>query len=74
MILFFIYKSQPWPNSGSMMVGFTAKADDKQAIAIDEIEIAEAAWFTRDALPNYPPERSIAGEMIDKFKMKGSII
>lgn len=67
------YKSQPWPNSGSMLIGFTAKADDKQPIRVDGIEIVEAAWFTRDNLPNYPPERSIAGEMIDSFKVKGEI-
>lgn len=61
------YKSQPWPFSGSMMIGFIAEADDKQPIRIDENEIAEAAWFSRTNLPNYPQQRSIAGELIDKF-------
>lgn len=63
------YKSQPWPLSGSMMIGYIAEADDTQAIRMDEKEILEAAWFTRDNLPNHPPAAiSIAGEMIEKFK------
>ncbi len=62
------YKSQPWPLSGSMMVGFIAEADDNQPISIDEKEIAEAAWFTRGNLPAYSLNISIAGEMIEKFE------
>ncbi|MFB6342476.1 NAD(+) diphosphatase [Saccharicrinis sp. FJH62] len=62
------YKSQPWPFSGSMMIGFIAEADETQPILIDEKEIAEAAWFTRDNLPAHPSLISIAGEMIEKFE------
>jgi NAD+ diphosphatase len=62
------YKSQPWPFSGSMMIGYWADADDTQPIRIQESEIAEAAWFSRDNLPNHPREISIAGEMIRLFK------
>ena len=29
------YKSQPWPFSGSMMIGFFAEADDNQTICAD---------------------------------------
>lgn len=61
------YKSQPWPLSGSMMIGYIAEADDKQPIVIDEKEIAEAEWFTRGNLPEHPSTISIAGEMIEKF-------
>lgn len=66
------YKSQPWPLSGSMMIGFTAEADEDQPIIIDHKEIAEAAWFSRGNLPNHPSTISIAGEMIDKFE-KGKL-
>jgi len=62
------YKSQPWPFSGSMMIGFFAEVDDAQTICPDNIEITEAAWFTRGNLPNHPTTISIAGEMIDKFE------
>lgn len=62
------YKSQPWPLSGSLMIGFVAEADDSQPISTDDIEIAEAAWFSRGNLPQYPSNISIAGEMIEKFE------
>ncbi len=61
------YKNQPWPLSGSMMVGFVAEADENQPITIDGDEISEAAWFSRGNLPNHSMSISIAGEMIDKF-------
>ncbi|HRZ42943.1 MAG TPA: NAD(+) diphosphatase [Bacteroidales bacterium] len=62
------YGSQPWPLSGSMMIGFTAEADDRQTLQIDHKELADAAWFQKDALPHHPPALSIAGEMIEKFE------
>lgn len=62
------YKSQPWPFSSSMMIGYWAEADENQLIVIDENEISEAAWFSCDNLPNHPPDISIAGEMIELFK------
>ncbi len=61
------YKSQPWPLSGSMMIGFVAEADESQPIVVDENEIAEAAWFTRGHLPPHSLNLSIAGEMIERF-------
>lgn len=66
------YKSQPWPFSCSMMIGFFAEADDTQPIYPDNIEITEAKWFSRGNLPNHPPKISIAGEMIDQFE-KGEL-
>jgi NAD+ diphosphatase len=62
------YKSQPWPISGSMMIGFFAEADDTQTIIADKKEITEAAWFERGNLPDHPTNISIAGEMIEKFE------
>lgn len=62
------YKSQPWPFSGSMMIGYWAEADDKQPIRIDPNEIVDAAWFERGNLPNHPTNISIAGEMIELFE------
>ena len=62
------YKSQHWPISGSMMIGFFAEADDTQTIVADKKEITEAAWFERGNLPDHPTNISIAGEMIEKFE------
>lgn len=62
------YKSQPWPLSSSMMIGFIAEADENQPISLTDHEIAEAAWYTRGNLPNHALSISIAGEMIEKFE------
>lgn len=62
------YKSQPWPPSGSLMVGYIAEADENQPISIDHKEIAAADWFSRGNLPKHSLNVSIAGEMIEKFE------
>lgn len=62
------YKSQPWPFSGSMMIGFVAEADCSQPIVVDNKEITEADWYARGNLPPHPPTISIAGEMIEMFE------
>jgi NAD+ diphosphatase len=66
------YTSQPWPLSGSMMIGFVAEADDTQPVIIDNKEITLAQWFDRGNLPAYPSAASIAGEIIGKFE-KGEL-
>lgn len=62
------YKSQPWPFSGSVMLGFTAEAEDTQQIIIEENEIKEAGWFERNNLPPYSSNASISGDLIDAFE------
>ena len=42
--------SQPWPFPASLMVGFVARLDGDPAITLDPVEMAEAAWFTRDEI------------------------
>ncbi len=40
--------SQPWPFPQSCMIAFTATADDKQPLHIDENELVDAKWFDRE--------------------------
>jgi NAD+ diphosphatase len=40
--------SQPWPFPASLMLGFSARADSTLPFHADEVEMAEAAWFTRE--------------------------
>ena len=56
--------SQPWPFPHSLMIGFNATWLDGD-IEVDGVEIAEANWFTPDALPMIPPPLSIARRLID---------
>ncbi len=63
--------SQPWPFPASVMLGFTAEAEDDR-ITVDPDELVEAAWFTRDQLraPDgfvLPPDLSIARRLIDDW-------
>jgi NAD+ diphosphatase len=60
------FGSQPWPFTGSLMIGFTARWKAGE-LTPDGAEIAEADWFAPDALPLVPPPLSIARELIDDF-------
>ncbi len=60
--------SQPWPVSGSLMVGFTAEADEGQPLVVDTNELLEAAWFKRGELPPHSATLSIAGTLIERFE------
>jgi NAD+ diphosphatase len=61
------FGSQPWPFPHSLMIGFTAEWESGD-IRVDGHEIAEAAWFSADALPPIPPPLSIARRMIDAWR------
>lgn len=66
--------SQPWPFPNSLMLGFHAHAATTD-ITVDEVEITEAAWFTRDELEavvasgdlRLPPPVSIARRLIERW-------
>jgi NAD+ diphosphatase len=60
------FGSQPWPLPHQMMIGFTATWEAGE-IRIDENELADARWFTRDAMPRIPPRMSISRALIDAF-------
>jgi NAD+ diphosphatase len=65
--------SQPWPFPQSLMLGFTARVDGDPRLHIDDDEIEEAQWFTRDQLRSgegpraLPPPVSIARNIIDRW-------
>lgn len=60
------FGSQPWPFPNSLMIGFTAAYAGGE-IVIGAGEIADAQWFTADALPLLPPKISIARRLIEDF-------
>jgi len=67
--------SQPWPMPRSLMLGFVARAPGDQEIVVDEQEIAEAGWLTREQLQAavsarevlLPPPVSIAHRIIESW-------
>lgn len=64
------HSSQPWPFPSSLMLGFTASADST-AITLNDGELEDAAWFTRDDIlsgtPRLPFGISIARRLIDDW-------
>ncbi|HTV23030.1 MAG TPA: NAD(+) diphosphatase [Polyangiaceae bacterium] len=60
------FGSQPWPFPHSLMLGFTADYASGE-IRVDGEEIVDAGWFSREALPNLPPNPSIARKLIDAW-------
>jgi NAD+ diphosphatase len=60
------FGSQPWPFPNSLMIGFTASYAGGD-IRLEEAELADAAWFHKQALPKIPPKLSIARKLIDWF-------
>jgi NAD+ diphosphatase len=67
--------SQPWPMPHSLMLGFSAEAPGGQEIRVDEDEIAEASWYSREDLRAsvasgallLPPPVSIAHRIIETW-------
>lgn len=58
------FGSQPWPYPSGLMVGFIADYDSGELKLQDE-ELKEAAFFTKDNLPEIPRKLSIARKLID---------
>jgi NAD+ diphosphatase len=67
--------SQPWPMPRSLMLGFRADAPAGQAITVDNEELAEARWWSREELLAaveaselaLPPSVSIARHIIEAW-------
>jgi NAD+ diphosphatase len=64
------HSSQPWPFPASLMLGFTAIAES-QEIRLNDGELENAAWFTREQLrsgsPKLPYRLSIARRLVDDW-------
>ncbi len=60
------FGSQPWPFPHSLMIAFTCEHAGGE-ITLEEEEMAEADWYTADALPRVPPPLSISRQLIDWF-------
>ncbi|WP_110665382.1 NAD(+) diphosphatase [Salinicola halophilus] len=61
------FKSQSWPFPHSLMMGFFAEATSRR-IQIDGVEIADAAWFLPERVPELPPVYSISRQLIETHR------
>ena len=64
------YKSQPWSFSGSLLAGFFCDLEgDDETARLQEDELSEAVWFSRDELPDGGgSDISLTHEMIERFR------
>ena len=62
------YKSQPWAFSDTQMIGFFVDLDGDDTVTIQESEIAEARWFSREELTEDLSQISLSFEMIEEFR------
>ncbi|MCW8194051.1 NAD(+) diphosphatase [Proteobacteria bacterium 005FR1] len=60
------FGSQPWPFPGQLMLGFHAEYDSGE-IAIDDMEIEDARWWSYRDLPMVPPAGTLSGMLIRHF-------
>ncbi len=60
------FGSQSWPFPSNLMLAFTAEYAGGE-ITIDNFEIEDAKWFSRDQLPEIPKKLSLSRQLIDAF-------
>ncbi|MEL7020697.1 MAG: NAD(+) diphosphatase [Bacteroidota bacterium] len=60
------FGSQPWPFPDSLMVGFTTEYASG-TVKLEESELDDYGWFTKDELPDIPGKISISRALIDNF-------
>ena len=61
------YKSQPWGQSGTVLMGFYCDLDGSDEVHLDEAELALAEWHERGAIPAHDDGISLTREMIRVF-------
>ncbi|MGN0361615.1 MAG: NAD(+) diphosphatase [Bilifractor sp.] len=63
------YKSQPWPFSDTLLMGFFCELDGNQdKITLEEDELSMAGWYTPDQVPDDIEHASLTSEMMTVFK------
>lgn len=62
------YKSQPWAFSDTEMIGYFAELDGSDTIRLQEDELSEAGWFSREEIPDETMLVSIGAELKMVFK------
>jgi NAD+ diphosphatase len=62
------YKSQPWPFSDSLLMGFYCDLDGSDRITLDEAELEAAEWIRRKDIDVEADGISLTNEMIVNFK------
>ena len=62
------FKSQPWPFSQSILVGYFADLDGSSVVNLDSEELSEATWLSRDEIPLSDSTISLTSDMVEAFR------
>ncbi|MCC8066862.1 MAG: NAD(+) diphosphatase [Clostridiales bacterium] len=61
------YKSQPWSFTDTLLMGFFAEVDGSDTISLDQTELSEGKWCTKEEVPE-DDGVSLTREMMGVFK------
>lgn len=62
------YKSQPWGIANDLLLGYYCELDGDSTIVMDENELKEAVWTSREDVILQSSDLSLTNEMMKKFK------
>lgn len=62
------YKSQPWPFTDTLLVGFFAELDGDNTITLQEDELSLGVWMNREDIPPAQTNISLTSEMMEAFR------
>lgn len=64
------YGSQPWGQTGIVMAGYFVEIEGDDTITMDEKELSEAVWLSRDEMPPQTNPMSLTANMFEAFRLK----
>lgn len=64
------FDSQPWGLSESILIGYFADLEGSNEITLDETELSEAIWVSREDLPVNSSNYSLTSAMIEVFRQQ----
>ena len=62
------YKSQPWPFSSSLLLGYYCDVEGDDTITLEEEELSVAEWKSPEELPDRSMDISLTSEMMEMFR------
>jgi NAD+ diphosphatase len=62
------YKSQPWPFTDTLLVGFFAELDGDDTIVLQEDELSLGVWMEREDVPPTESKISLTSDMMEAFR------
>ncbi|MDO5139439.1 MAG: NAD(+) diphosphatase [Oscillospiraceae bacterium] len=62
------FGSQPWPHSGSLLLGFYCDLDGDNSITLQKSELSVGTWVDRTSLPLQQNTLSLTSTLMESFR------